>query len=481
VLGLAVVVRVAVAIAYRPALFYGGDSSQYLKLALTGHPVAIGFERPSGYPFLIDIIFAFGRELAVLTTVQHLAGLLVGILVYALLVRMDVPKWLATVAAAIVLLDSYAIALEQHVLAEAFFTLALVASVFLVLAQREPSTLAIGAGGLLLGASATMRGAALFAVPVWLLYVFWARFGWRALAAAGLGLALPVITYATWNAEQTGRFGIVGADGWFLYARVAEIGSCTGVDVPAAGRALCRRTARDSREGAAFHLWSPEGSAHRAFGRLTGDPERKQRLNAIMRDHALAIIRARPLTYAGMVASDFLRYFEPGVESRYVSDSALSLPASGALMQLDPRVKRSFFPEVESRVHEPAGLVRTYHRVVHTPRWLLGCLIVLVTFGLLLPVFTRGRMRMPHWREILLLTGTSIAILIGATATSEFVLRYLVPVAPLILAGGVAASVDVARLLRPRAGDARNAETPQAMRLSPRRGTPAGRTGSAAR
>lgn len=72
--------------------------------------------------------------------------------------------------------------------------------------------------------------------------------------------------------------------------------------------------------------------------------------------------------------------------------------------------------------------------------------MVLVAFGLLLPVFTRGRMRMPHWREILLLTGVPIAILIGATATSEFVLRYLVPVAPLILAGGVVASVDLASL-----------------------------------
>jgi hypothetical protein len=370
------------------------------------------------------------------------------------------------VVAAIVLLDSYAIALEQHVLAEAFFTLALVAAVFLVLAQREPSTIAIGTGGLLLGASATMRTAALFAVPVWLLYVLLARFGWRAIAAAGLGLALPLITYATWNAEQTGRFGLVGADGWFLYARVAEIGSCKGVDVPAASRVLCRRTARDSREGAAFHLWSPEGSAHRAFGRLTGDLERKQRLNTIMREHALAIIRARPLSYAGMVGSDFLRYFEPGVESRYISDSALSLPASGALMQLDPRVKRAFFPEVESGVHEPAGLLRAYHRVVHTPRWLLGGLLVLVTFGLLLPVFTRGRMRMPHAREIVLLTGVPIAMLIGATATSEFVLRYLVPVAPLILAGGVVAIVDMASLRRRRAGDARNAETPRAMQLS---------------
>jgi hypothetical protein len=73
---------------------------------------------------------------------------------------------------------------------------------------------------------------------------------------------------------------------------------------------------------------------------------------------------------------------------------------------------------------------------------------------------------MPHAREILLLTGVPIAMLIGATATSEFVLRYLVPVAPLILAGGVVAIVDMASLRRRRAGDARNAETPRAMQLS---------------
>jgi hypothetical protein len=183
-----------------------------------------------------------------------------------------------------------------------------------------------------------------------------------------------------------------------------------------------------------------------------------------MREHALAIIRARPLTYAGMVASDFLRYFEPGVGSRYVSDSALSLPASGVLMQLNPRVKRSFFPGLATRVHEPAGPLHTYHRIMHTPRWLLGALLVFVLLGLLLRVSTRGRMRMPHQREILLLTGTSIAILIGATATSEFVLRYLVPVAPLLLAGGVVAVVDVARLLRRSGGGARHREPPPAIR-----------------
>ena len=74
----------------------------------------------------------FGRSLAAITVAQHLAGLVTGVLVYALILRLRLPRWLATAGAALVVLDAYAIALEQQVLAEAFFTLALVASFYLV-------------------------------------------------------------------------------------------------------------------------------------------------------------------------------------------------------------------------------------------------------------------------------------------------------------------------------------------------------------
>jgi hypothetical protein len=446
VLALAVGVRLAVALAYRPALFFAGDSSQYLKLAFTGSPVGFAYERPSGYPLLIDLVTGAGRDLAVLTTVQHLAGLATGVLTYTLLRRLGVRKSLSTLTAAIVLLDAYAIALEQHVLAEAFFTLALVGSAFLLIAGGRQSLVAVGASSLLLGVSATLRLAVLFAIPVWLLYVIWAHGRVRAVAAAGVGLAVPLLAYATWHSAETGRFGLADANGWFLYGRVAEIGDCSGADVPRAGRALCRRTQRDAREGSAFHLWSPEGTAHRAFGRLTGDPERQQRLNDIMRDHAIAIIRARPVAYARMVGADFLRYFTPGVRSRLISDSALNLPTGATLGQLDPRVKRRFYPALETGVHEPGSVVRAYQRVVHIPRWLVGGLTVVALIGLLLPALTRGRQRLPHRREIFLLCGGPLCILIGATATSDFVLRYLIPVVPLLLVGGVTAATELARL-----------------------------------
>ena len=145
VLAIAATVRVAVAIAYKPAIFFG-DSWAYLDLAYGGNPVGLAPDRPSGYPLLIDLLSIFGRSLGAITTAQHLAGLLTGVLVYALLLRLRLPRWLATAGAAVVLLDAYAMALEQQILAEAFFTLALAASFFLVVG-RDRGAVALAASG----------------------------------------------------------------------------------------------------------------------------------------------------------------------------------------------------------------------------------------------------------------------------------------------------------------------------------------------
>ena len=91
VLVAAVVLRALVEVAYWPALFYA-DSWQYVNLAFSKTIVAFGVDRPSGYPLLIHLLSAFGRSLAVLTVIQHLAGLATGVLVYALLLHLRCPK-----------------------------------------------------------------------------------------------------------------------------------------------------------------------------------------------------------------------------------------------------------------------------------------------------------------------------------------------------------------------------------------------------
>jgi hypothetical protein len=464
VLALAAAVRVAVAIAYHPAIFFG-DSWAYLDLAYDGNPVGFAPDRPSGYPLLIDLLGVFGRSLGAITIAQHLAGLVTGVLVYALLLRLRLPRWVATAGAAIVVLDAYAIALEQQILAEAFFTLALVAAFFLA-AGRGRGPAALAGAGALLAAAATMRTAALFAVPVWALYVLWAHRGVRLVLPAALGLVLPLVAYATWHAADTGRFGITQADGWFLYGRVGEIADCGNADVPSATRSLCNRNARDRREGAAYHIWNADGPARRTFGGMSRDSDTQARSNEALRDFSWAIIRDRPGRYADLVWDDFLRYFTPGAPSRGNSDLALALPQFGRIVRRNEVARDRWFPGFVPHVAPPAKRVRDYHERVHTPRPLMAALAVaaLLELAAAAGAFALRRTPPPRRREVFLLAGAALAMLLGTAATSEFVLRYLIPVVPLLVCGGVAACADLAALalrLPARANRARTRGRPQ--------------------
>src|SRR5215212_4933857 len=116
---LAVGVRVATSVAYGPALFFP-DSVGYIQTAFADDPVGFAPARPSGYSLVIRAVGDLGGSLDTITLLHHLAGLLLGALVYVLVLRLGGGRLLATVVAAVVLLDAYAIALEQHVMAESF-------------------------------------------------------------------------------------------------------------------------------------------------------------------------------------------------------------------------------------------------------------------------------------------------------------------------------------------------------------------------
>src|SRR3954454_14782757 len=182
VLVVAAGLRLATAIAYRPALFFS-DSWSYLSAAYMEWPVGFISDRPSGYPLALKALALLGHNLAVVTTVQHLAGLTTGVLAYTLMVRLGVERWVAAAATAVILLDAYSIALEQNVMAEAFFGLALMVSVFLAVAAR-PEAATLAASGASLGLACTFRAAGLFSLAV--LALFWWHAGGRRGAAAAL-------------------------------------------------------------------------------------------------------------------------------------------------------------------------------------------------------------------------------------------------------------------------------------------------------
>ena len=376
------------------------DSLTYLKLSSHAPYGPYSPTRPSGYPLMLRVIRVAAAGLDPVTAVQHAAGLAVGALVYALLVRAGTRRWVATAATAVVVLDAYAVALEQDVLAETLFTLALTASVYLVLRWRVTLGTVV-ASGLLLALAATMRTVGLFAIPVWVVYLVWTRPG-RQLVTVGIAaVAVPILLYCSLHSAAGDGFSLVDSDGWYLYAKVGPIVDCSGVTVPHRTRALCvPPPSKDTN----FYLYDSASPARRLFGAGANEDveeEMTPTTNALLRRFCLAVILRHPIPYVRAVATDFVHYLGP---------------AKGQ-------------PEL-SLYGQPGSLILRYERWFHTWWWIVAPAFVA---GMAAALFSTGR------REVCLLLAMASALLLGAAALSGFNIRYVVPASPFIVAAGAIA------------------------------------------
>jgi hypothetical protein len=321
-----------------------------------------------------------------------------------------------------VALDAWTIALEQYVLAEAFFGLLIALAVWASIAAKPGSRdIALAFAGLCFAAAALMRPIALFAVPAWLLWMLWTRPGKRPVAAGVAALVVPLLVYSLAHAHTTGTFGLTQSEGWFLYGRVGSIAKCDGISVDRASRKLCDRPARAAHEGQSFFMFNRQSPARKAFGGISASSRKQKRTNAELRHFAVQVIEHRPLKYAGLVGGDFLRWFRPGPRARYREDQTVEFP-SGARIRFDDRKTRHrLFPGLKAHAGAPAEALRSYGTVVHTSRPLIA---LFALAGLVLLVLRRRDPRAP---ALFLALGTAVFMLVGAAATAGFALRYLVP------------------------------------------------------
>jgi hypothetical protein len=447
VLALAIGLRIAVTLAYRPALLWD-DSWEYLDLAWGQSFVAFEVDHPSGYPAIIWLLSRAGRSLVTIVAVQHLAGLLAGVGVYALLVRQRINRWVAALGSAVVLLDGYAIAVEEYVMSEAFFGLALIASAYAAIRGRDrPSVWALS--GLCLAGAATFRTAALFAVPAWLGYMVWIRPGRRSAAAALAALLVPVLAYSVLHAHAGRGFGMTQGEGWFLYGRVGPIIDCRGVKVTRTEAPLCNVAYGHSLDpDTGQPRWSPSDytdnpaspAAHMFVDMYTGDVDHSSR---VLGDFAKKQIRHRPWPYVRSVADDFLAYFDPNGGGM---ETAITLPRRGQQDGFDPDTKARLLPRYRREFHAPYQLVRAYQRAIHTPRWLMGLFALSSVLALLLGAWRRARKTMAYRAQTLLLAGMAVGMLVGTAAVSSMFVRYLVPAVPLLVCAGVLSLSDLASL-----------------------------------
>lgn len=240
-LGAGLVLRLIVMAAFRPAILVRQDSFDYMwdAVHLTPDPV-----RPDGYAFFLAAARPL-HSLALIAGLQHLMGLAIAVMVYALLANRGVPGWGATLAAAPVLFDPRELDLEHSIMSDTLATLLMLAALVVLLIRqppsvwRPPSVTRAAVAGLLMGVAGLVRPITL---PLFVLvagYLLIQRAGWRRAGAALAAGALPLAGYAMWFSTFYGTVNLTTSDGIFLWSRTMTFANCAVIKPPGGLRALC--------------------------------------------------------------------------------------------------------------------------------------------------------------------------------------------------------------------------------------------------
>jgi hypothetical protein len=453
VLALGLVVHALAWVAFHPALFFP-DSYPYMGLGWASNGfVDLRFDRPSGYPILLWMLEPLtGKSSAGVVAIQQLMVVAVGVLMYVALVRLNARRWLAVLVAALVVFDSYLLVLADNVLADVPATLLVVGGMVLLMRSplptpRGPAVALAAAAGLLLGLAVPVHAATMFILPVAFVYVLWARRDWALVLALIVGAGIPTLGYMTWHKQEAQTFAFTRTDGWFLFARIAKIGTCGDAPIPKSARILCPQMFKPAPT-VGQNIWG--GTLSPAVRAYNAGPQLEDiNVNRNLEHFALVIILDRPWTYTRMIGRDMLRYFTPGEKDPDGGDVAVT--ASVQPLKQDPiRIGslNAWAPGYDDRPGLPRGVVNAYGNI-HTPRPVLGLLSLLAAVILAVGIVLPGRSKLPRRREAFLLLGGGLVLVLGATATSAFVFRYLVPSLPLLWAGIALVASD---LLDLRAG-----------------------------
>ena len=286
-----------------------------------------------------------------------------------------------------------------------------------------------------------MREVAPFAIPVVLIYLAWTRAGWRPLVGFLLAAVLPLLVYAALIDSRFHVLSMTATPGWTLYGRVAGFADCDGVALEPAAQKLCETSAERASHPSApdWYIWGPS-PAQRLFHPDTQSIADVAPTNRVLESFSRTMILNHPLDFADATLSDFLRYFTPGAVPYNDAVSATSLPRSAAAEARSPLTQRRDLPGLRLHVGAPAGFVRAYRGVVHVPRAALALLALAALLAVCL--------RVPGRREIFLIAGSAVMILLGTAATGGFALRYLLPAVPLLAIGGTVALAQLNALRR---------------------------------
>jgi Dolichyl-phosphate-mannose-protein mannosyltransferase len=423
----AILLRADAELGYRWQAWFN-DSFEYLANT-------IGFSldptRVSGYSVFLKILEPF-HSYALITILQHLMGLAVAVMIYALARhRFGAPAWLATLATVPVLFDGFEIQLEHLILSDVPFLFVLtLATTLLLWDPAGPSTRRSAVIGLLLGLVVVLRSVGEPLLAVFVAYMVIRRFSWRKVAATlAVGL-VPVVAYAGLFDMEHGQFAMSDATGVFLYSRAMTFADCDKMNVPANELWLCTAVPADKRPIAQSYIWTSATPLDRFPPQKFAPVPNKE-----AEDFAIRAIEAQPLDYAKAVFDDTWRVFgwdRQVFPQAATYDEYLFLPQGLPIPSWDDAnigPYKSFAAAYvqgnpNTQVVNPfAVIIRDYQKYVWLPGTVYGLILLAGLGGLVLA-----------WRrlggEALLPWGISLAMVVIPAATAEFDYRYVLPAVP---------------------------------------------------
>jgi hypothetical protein len=436
--------RVVTMLGFPPAIWFGGDSASYLSTALRLVP---GTSRLSGYGVMLLVLRPF-HSFAVVTAVQHLMGLAMAVMIYAVLRRYRLPGWGATLAALPVLLSAYQIQLEQEILPSAAFSFLVLAAVTLTLWWPAARPLwATVAAGVLLAISATFWPAGLPLLVLYLIYLAVRRAGWRGLAAAAVAAAVPLAGYLGWFDHTYHRVSFTNSDGVYLWSRTMTFANCAVIKPPADEAGLCPHQPLDARPAASTFIWEPNSPLNNLPGKKFSAAK-----NALAMNFALRAIEAQPGGYLAAVLHDvalsftwnianhpsalMTRRYEFAYATRHwIAPGYAVVP--GHTVASDELAYGG--ATSTSAVAPFAGWLESYQRFVYLRGTLLA-VILLIGLGGIARACRGARRKVAGWGGPGLLPwAASVTLLVAPVMTADYSERYvLIAVPAACLAAGLA-------------------------------------------
>lgn len=457
VLGLAVVPRVIVLAGFRPAFLVRLDSFIYLIDATRTVPDP---DNTSGYPFLLWLLRPF-HSLALIAGLQHLMGLVAGVLVYAIMRRRGVHRWVATAVALPVLFDSRQLLIEQAIMSDTLAMLLMIVAFAVLLWDRVPSLTQAAVAGVMMGLSAVVRPTTLPLIVLAALYLLVVRLGWRRAGAALTGGLVPVAGYAIWFHAYYGTYSLTNSSGLFLWARTMSFANCKVIKPPPSLQPLCpsrnpaspgklppapgswstllrQETPQDYLWDRSSWMWKPWPSSSYEPYQVAFTPAR----NKLAQRFAIRAILAQPGSYATVVGEGVALTFlttdhdwqfpyvqprtYPGDTYRYELKALRAY--TGGTAGLAPYL--AFYHG--TKLQEPfAHLLSPYQKLAYLPGVLLAA------------IFAAGLAGIAIWRRgsaaALLLWLSAVAELVLPIAANQFNYRYTLAAVPLAcMAAGLA-------------------------------------------